>query len=119
MLKLENEDPYAGLPYDAETKEQMRMITLKNFYNTSISNEMKNFNRNYCSKKNLSFPKELPLLLFVTEDEIVENWLTLHEEQVKHSVHGKVMTLEGEHYLHHTRSKEIVENLRTFMEEEQ
>lgn len=117
MLKLEDEDPYAGLPHDDETKEQMRMIMLKNFYNTSISNEMINFYRNFTAAENLTFPKELPLILFVTEDETVKNWINLHEEQVKHSVHGKVMTLEGEHYLHHTRSKEIVENLRTFMEE--
>jgi hypothetical protein len=27
------------------------------------------------------------------------------------------MTLEGEHYLHHTKSKEIVENFRSFMKE--
>lgn len=73
ILKLQNVDPYAGLPYDNETKEQMRMITLKNFYNTSTSNEMKNFYRNFTAAENLTFPKELPLLLFVTEDDVIKN----------------------------------------------
>jgi len=47
----------------------------------------------------------------------VEGWAPLHEEQVKDSVHGKVVKFEGGHYLHHTKSKEIVENLRVFLDE--
>lgn len=113
-----SDDPYAGLPYDDDTKEQIRMITNKNFYNTSTSNELTNIEMNFIAAKNITFPKDLPLLLFVQakSEGIEKNWIPLHEEQVKNSVHGKVITLDGDHYLHHTRSQEIVENLKEFMD---
>ncbi len=118
-LKLSGTDPYAGLPYDDETKEQIRMITLKNFYNTSTSNELKGIYQKFKEAENLTFPKDLPLLLFVqanNNDGIEKNWIPLHEEQVKNSVHGKVIIMDGDHYLHHTKSREIAENLKIFME---
>ncbi|MCB2314232.1 alpha/beta hydrolase [Clostridium tagluense] len=115
VMKL-SADPYAGLPFDDETKEQMRMITHKNLYNSSTSNEMKNLGTNFKAAKNLIFPKNLPVIFFVQANNTdVKRWIPLHEEQVKDSVHGKVVTFEGGHYLHHTKSKEIVENLRSFM----
>ncbi|MGE7933893.1 alpha/beta fold hydrolase [Viridibacillus arvi] len=111
-------DPYAGLPYDDKTKEQMRILSLKNMYNSSTSNEMENFYTNFKAAENLTFPKNLPLFFFIQENNTgVKRWIPLHEEQVIGSVHGKVMTIKGEHYLHHTKSKEIVENFRRFMEE--
>ncbi|MEK4456644.1 alpha/beta hydrolase [Paenibacillus sp. FSL R10-2748] len=117
VMKLTG-DPYAGLHYDDETKEQMRILSLKNMYNSSTSNEMENIYPNFKAAKNLTFPKNLPLIFFIQANNTdVERWIPLHEEQVKNSVHGKVMTLEGEHYLHHTKSKEIVENFRSFMKE--
>ncbi|WP_433753506.1 hypothetical protein [Paenibacillus amylolyticus] len=32
-------------------------------------------------------------------------------------VHGKVVTMDGSHYLHHTQIKKIAEDVRTFMNE--
>ncbi len=117
IIKL-SADPYAGLPYDDETKEQIRMITLKNLYNSSTSNEMENFYTNFMATEKLTFPRNLPLIFFIQANNSgVDRWIPLHEEQVKDSAHGKVMTMEGEHYLHHTKSKEIVENLKGFMEQ--
>lgn len=117
MVKL-GDDPYAELPFDEETKEQMRLITLKNFYNDTIMNEMENIFSNFKGAQHLTFLKELPLILFVDADNTSnEGWIPLHEGQVKNSVQGKVVILEGGHYLHHTKSKEIVESFRVFMEE--
>ncbi|WP_211746289.1 alpha/beta hydrolase [Paenibacillus sp. Marseille-Q4541] len=117
VVKLSG-DPYAGLPYDDDTKEQMRMLSLKNMYNSSTANEMENFYTNFKAAENLTFPKNLPLILFIEANNTdVEGWIPLHEEQVKNSLHGKVIRLDGEHYLHHTKSKEIVENVRGVMEE--
>lgn len=116
VLKL-SDDPYATLPFDNETKEQLRMITHKNLYTSTLMNEMKNFNRNFQAAASLSFPKTLPLMLFIQANNTdVEGWIPLHEEQVKDSVFGEMVLLEGDHYLHHTKSKEIVENFRAFME---
>jgi len=117
MLKLSS-DPYAELPFDEETKEQMRMIMLKNMYNKSVLNELENISSTFNGAQHLKFPKELPLILFVDAGNTSnEGWIQLHEEQVNHSVQGKMMTFEGGHYLHHFRYKEIAENFRQFMQE--
>ncbi|NEW09177.1 alpha/beta hydrolase [Paenibacillus sp. SYP-B3998] len=111
-------DPYAALPFDDKTKEQMRMLALKNMYNPSTLNEMEHIYPNFKAAQKLKFPKNLPIIFFIQSNNTgVEGWIPLHEEQVKDSVHGKVMKFEGGHYLHHTRSKEIVENFRRFMQE--
>ncbi|UVI27719.1 alpha/beta hydrolase [Paenibacillus spongiae] len=111
-------DPYAGMPYDDETKEQMILFTHKNMFNNTMLNELENLYPNFKAAEHLTFPKDLPLLLFVQANNTDrEDWVSLHEEQIKDSVHGKMITFEGSHYLHHTKSKEIVENFRGFMEE--
>lgn len=120
LLKKIGGDPYAGLPYDDETKDQMRMISNKNSNNATVLNEIKNISANFKAAKNQTFPKNLPVLLFVlANDSEVKDWIPLHEEQIKNSVHGKMITLEGAHYLHHTRSKEIAEDFREFMKDVQ
>ncbi|SDL84746.1 Pimeloyl-ACP methyl ester carboxylesterase [Paenibacillus jilunlii] len=117
IMKL-SADPYAAIPVDDDTKEQMRILSFKNFRNPTIVNEIENMFPNYKAAKNLTFPKNLPVIFFLQPDSTaIEGWSTLHEEQIKDSAHGKVMTFEGTHYLHHTKSKEIVENFRAFMEE--
>ncbi len=117
MLKF-GADPYEGLPFDDETKEQIRMITLRNMYEATTLNELQQIFANFESARTLTFPSELPLLLFVQEsNEGTADWIPLHEEQIKDSLHGKVITLDGDHYLHHTKSKEIAEHFRSFMEE--
>ncbi|RKP55019.1 alpha/beta fold hydrolase [Cohnella endophytica] len=115
LIKLQG-DPYASSDFDEKTKEQMRMITNKNIYNDTTLNEMKNFTANFDGAQQLSFPKTLPVIFFLQANNTdVEGWIPLHQEQIKDSVNGKVITLEGDHYLHHTRSKEIAEKFREFM----
>ncbi|GGD62831.1 alpha/beta hydrolase [Paenibacillus nasutitermitis] len=117
MFKF-GENPYAGLPYDNETKEQIRLLSLKNMYESTTLNEMEHIYPNFVAARNLKFQKNLPLLFFIQSNNTgVKDWIPLHEEQVKDSVHGKVITLDGDHYLHHTKSKEIVKDLREFMNE--
>lgn len=111
-------DPYAGLAFDEKTVEQMKMISNKNMYNDTTLNEMDHISSNFKGAQGLTFPKDLPLLLFVqANNEDVAGWIPLHEGQIKDSVHGKVVTMDGSHYLHHTKFKEISENFRGFMKE--
>lgn len=115
LLKVSG-DPYAQLPFDDETKKQMNLIMLKNLYNSSSMNEMEHIYPNFVAASNLRFPESIPLLLFVQAHDMArEDWISLHEEQAKESRYGKVIPLEGDHYLHHTRSIEIAEGLKEFM----
>ncbi|WP_438350792.1 alpha/beta fold hydrolase [Paenibacillus sp. FA6] len=116
LMKL-SPDQLVTPTIDDETREQIRILSLKNMFNPNILSEGENFNHNFKAAQNLTFPSNLPVIFFLqANDTETEGWIPLHEEQVKDSVHGKVMTFEGGHYLHHTRSKEIVENFRGFME---
>ncbi|BBH21995.1 alpha/beta hydrolase [Paenibacillus baekrokdamisoli] len=116
IMKL-NPDQLITPEVDDETREQIRMISLKNMMNPNIISEGKNFNNNFKAAEHFKFPKNLPVIFFLqNNDTEVAGWEAKHEEQIKDSVNGKVMTFEGGHYLHHTRSKEIVENFRSFME---
>ncbi|MGC6590486.1 alpha/beta fold hydrolase [Paenibacillus sp. Dod16] len=111
-------DPYAELPFDDHTVEQMKMLSNKNSNSSTMLNEMEHISSNFKGPQGLTFPKHLPLLLFVQANNAgVEGWIPLHEGQIKDSVHGKVITMDGSHYLHHTHYKEIAENFRTFMKE--
>ena len=116
LMKL-SPDQLVTPTVDDETREQIRILSLKNMFNPNILSEGEYFNHNFKAAQNLTFPRNLPVIFFLqANDTETEGWIPLHEEQVKDSLHGRVMIFEGGHYLHHTRSKEIVENFREFME---
>ncbi|WP_313638683.1 alpha/beta hydrolase [Paenibacillus sp.] len=118
LLLKSSGNPYDGLPFDDETKEQLRLFTLRNTYNNTHLNELEHMASSKKEALNLKFPHNLPLLLFVQgDDTVLKDWISLHEEQLKESEQGKLVKLDAGHYLHHTKSKEIAENFRTFMEE--
>src|SRR5699024_2591780 len=59
----------------------------------------------------MKFPTNMPVLLFTTkenkETEDGKNIVTFYETQLTNSPTSKIVTLEGHHYLHCTRYKEI------------
>ncbi|MHA7963195.1 alpha/beta fold hydrolase [Paenibacillus sp. CAU 1782] len=117
LLKSVGPDPYAGLDFDQHTVEQMKLLANKNESNATMLNEMQHTASNFKDAQQLSFPADLPLLLFVVADDPeVEGWIALHEEQIEQSNNGELVKMEGTHYLHHTNSKEITEKVRSFME---
>lgn len=109
-------DPLDTAAYSGQDKEQNRLISLQQMSNPNILGEADHFESNFKHAMPLTYPKSLPLLLFVVKvNEDHPNWIVLHNEQIKDSVKGKVVELEGDHYLHHTRSKEIAEGVRAFL----
>lgn len=103
---------------DEQTKEQIKMITLKNMMNPDIQSEAQLLPENFQSVQGLQFPKNLPVIFFlVKNDAEIKDWIPAHEEQIKNSVHGEVVPLDGTHYLHYTQSKAIAEDLRSFLSE--
>ena len=118
MMLNQGADPYASLSFDDKTVEQMILISNKNINNDTTLNEMDHIASNFKGAHDLTFPKELPLLLFVQENNVeVKGWIPLHEGQIKDSLHGKVITMDGSHYLHHTQFKEIASSVKDFMKE--
>ncbi|MCD2109290.1 alpha/beta hydrolase [Rhodococcus erythropolis] len=116
LLTAFADDPYAGLPYDQQTKEQIELLSNKNSAAPTLLKEMENAPANFASASGTTFPESLPVLLFVVaNDTDVPEWVDLHRQQAA-SVHtGQVIPLPGEHYLHHTLSPEIARDTATFL----
>lgn len=101
---------------DAKTNEQIRLLTMKNGGNDAVRNEGQELKASFELANKQTFPKNLPVLLFVVKDDSeVAGWLELHQKQVEHLDKGKVIELTGTHYLHHTQSERIGEEVRGFM----
>nr|WP_282446135.1 alpha/beta hydrolase [Paenibacillus silvae] len=116
LIKKVSADPYDAMDYDEHTKEQMNLISNQVSTNSTLINELRNLGSNFKNAENMIYPRELPMLLFVqSNNDKNPNWLPLHEEQIKQSDQGKLIPMEGSHYLHHTKYKEIAEQFKEYM----
>ena len=64
QLKM-SDDPYAGLPYDEQTKDQLNILIQKNMFNSTQLNEIVSMYSNFKAAEQLTFPVDLPVLFFV------------------------------------------------------
>ncbi|MBU5351684.1 alpha/beta hydrolase [Paenibacillus barcinonensis] len=116
LIKKVSADPYDAMDYDEHTKEQMNLISNQVSSNSTLMNELKNLGPNFKNAEDMTYPHELPMLLFVqSNNDKNPNWLPLHEQQIKQSDQGKLVPMEGSHYLHHTKYKEIAEQFKEYM----
>ncbi len=114
QLKL-SADPYDGLPYDEQTKEQLNILIHKNMYNTTQLNEAVSMYSNFKAAEQLTFPPHLPVLFFVQANHpVTDRWIPEHEKQIEESVHGEMVLLDAGHYLYRSHPKEISEKIRDF-----
>ena len=99
--------------YSAEAREQMRLFSHRNSLAPTYLNEMAHISTNFRNALGTSFPKDLPLLLFVEADNgNNDDWFALHERQAAEVLDGTVVPIAGEHYLHHTHSPELAAEFR-------
>ncbi len=116
LLKV-NPDQLVMPNVDQQTKDQIKMLTFRNFLNESQASEAENFTNNFKTAERLHFPKRLPVVFYLADqtEEETPSWKPMHEELLKNVDHGKVVTFKGGHYLHHTKSKEIADDVREFL----
>ncbi|ASA21677.1 alpha/beta hydrolase [Paenibacillus donghaensis] len=120
LLQKVSEDPYESLAFDEYTKEQMRLISNQVATNPTMMDELRHLGTNFKNGEQLTYPNDLPVLLFVqSNNENNEQWVPLHEAQVKQSAQGKMIPMEGSHYLHHTKFKEIAGAFKAYMKQTQ
>lgn len=118
LIKKVSGDSYKSLAFDEHTKEQMNLISNQVSSNDTLMNELEHLGSNFKNSEKLTYPSDLPVLLFVqSNNEHNPQWIPLHEEQAKHSVQGKMIPMEGSHYLHHTKFKEITKEFKAYMKE--
>ncbi|CAI6046441.1 Putative aminoacrylate hydrolase RutD [Paenibacillus sp. JJ-100] len=115
QLKM-SDDPYAGLPYDEQTKEQLNILIQKHMFNSTQLNEIVSMYSNFKAAEQLTFPVDLPVLFFVQKNHpAVDNWVPEHEKLMEHSARGEMVLLEANHYLYRSHAKEIAEKFMSFM----
>ncbi|MEW9496989.1 alpha/beta fold hydrolase [Bacillus altitudinis] len=116
LLKV-NPDQLVMPNVDQQTKDQIKMLTFRNFLNESQASEAENFTNNFKNAERLHFPKRLPVVFYLADqtEEETPSWKPMHEELLKNVDHGKIVTFKGGHYLHHTKSKEIADDVREFL----
>ncbi|MDF2507971.1 MAG: alpha/beta hydrolase [Microbacterium sp.] len=99
--------------YTDDAREQIALISNRNSISPTYLDEMTHIRTNFVDAVGAVFPADLPLLLFVVaHNEKTPSWLSLHEEQAATVSDGTVVPLDGEHYLHHTHSADIVDGFR-------
>lgn len=102
---------------DDQTKDQIKMLTFRNFLDESQASEAENITNNFKNAQRLHLPKNLPVVFYIADEteEETPSWKPMHEDLLKNVEHGKVVTFKGGHYLHHTKSKEIADGVRGFL----
>jgi len=103
--------------YSAHAQEQLGLLSNRNSLSPTYLDEMAHIGRNFENALGTSFPKDLPVLLFVESDnEKNPDWLPLHERQASDVTDGTVIPVPGEHYLHHSHAAEIADEFRAWMD---
>ena len=110
---------YADTTYSYSEKELdiFRILTINNFYNDTIMDELKMITKNLKAVRNMKFPEDVPVLSFVSEQncEIFPNWEQLHRDVIVDKENSKVILLKGGHYLHIDCSEDVVIGAREFI----
>ncbi|MGX7024065.1 alpha/beta fold hydrolase [Vagococcus hydrophili] len=111
MLNLPNVTP--GL------KEQYKYLSFKNIASNGTMNEAKAMPENFKKTKAINYPEALPVMYFLATEstEPDADWLKIHKDMIKNSQKSEIKILEGGHYLHHTKAKEISEMTQAFLKE--
>lgn len=100
---------------DPEISRQFGYLQMKNMSNPTMRREGQHLTSFFAASRDMLFPRDLPVLLFVAPDSstAVPNWHAMHEELLQNCTRAKLVELPGSHYLHHTASHEIAEEIKT------
>ncbi|MFJ7640098.1 alpha/beta fold hydrolase [Peribacillus sp. NPDC097225] len=107
--------------YSEENLDMTKTITAWKVYNRNIVDEANAIEENVKKTKEMSFPSNMPLLIFAAKrDKVTEDGKTnetFYRSQLGENPLNELVVLEGHHYLHWTRYKEMGEHVRHFTEQ--
>lgn len=103
--------------YSEPDIEQIRLMTIRNYANPAVIDENNRSAENFAAVAELSYPKGLPVLAFLSQQLIDANteWRPAHAQQLESLDRSTLVVLRGGHYLHWTHSREMAEQLRRFL----
>lgn len=106
--------------YSGENLQMVKAISAWKGNNRNIVNEANEINNDLEKTTDMVIPSELPVLIFTTKEKNVnkdgKSNITFYQTQLDRISSHKLITLEGHHYLHWTRYKEMSEYVTEFIE---
>ncbi|MDF2066668.1 alpha/beta hydrolase [Bacillus sp. Cr_A10] len=105
------------------TEENLRMtkaISAWKGYNKNVVNEANEINNNIDKTIDMTFPHDLPVMIFTTKEENVngdgKSNINFYKSQIQNIDVNNLVTIEGHHYLHWTHYMEMSEHVDEFTE---
>lgn len=106
--------------YSEKNLKITKAISAWKGYNRNVVNEANEIKNNIDKTVHFTFPSDMPVLFFtIEEDKMNEDGksnLTFYQTQLSNSSSSKIITLQGHHYLHWTRYKEMSGHVNEFIE---
>jgi len=106
--------------YTEENLKITKAISAWKGNNGNVVDEANKINNNINKTVDMEFPSNMPVLFFTTKEDKVskdgKNNVTFYKTQLTSSPASKIITLEGHHYLHWTRYKEMNKEVNAFIE---
>lgn len=112
------DDERAG--YEKEDLLLINQMELWHTHDKVLKDEGNYIKDNLDKCRCLKFPSNLPVLMILASQnvEIFKDWWKdLHEQQLSSTMFGKLIVLEGTHFLHFTQSKNIAKHAIEFIQE--
>ncbi|MFT8322282.1 MAG: alpha/beta hydrolase [Bacillus sp. (in: firmicutes)] len=104
--------------YSDENLKLTKIIAARNGYNKNMVEEVNEIKNNIKKTNGMSFPSNMPVMIFTTKEDKVtadgKSNVTFYETQLRNDS-SKIISLEGHHYLHWTRYKEMSNYVNAFI----
>lgn len=105
--------------YSKENLQKAKSISAWKAYNKNVVNEANEIKNNIDKTDDMSFPSDMPVLFFTKKEDKVntegKSNVTFYRTQLTKSPKNKLVILEGHHYLHWTRYKEMSDEVNEFI----
>ena len=105
--------------YSKENLQNTKAISARIAYNKNVVNEANEIKNNMDKTNHMSFPTDMPVLLFAAKKDKVnaegKTNVTFYQTQLTKFPASKIVTLEGHHYLHWTHYKEMSDEVNEFL----
>lgn len=103
--------------YSDEEMELFRKLSIDCSYNNTVMNELNCMEKNLKIVDKMKFSKDLPVLEFVSKEncDMMPQWEKLHKDVIEKEGIGKILVLDGSHYLHFEQLDKIVNEVNTWM----
>ena len=115
FLPLAEEDIYSE-----ENLKMTNAISVWNSFNKNVANETNNIHHNIDKTIDMMFPSDIPVMIFTTKEENVnedgKSKINFYKTQIQNINVNKIVTIEGNHYLHRTHYMKMSEHVNEFTE---